>query len=317
MDNNHFLFPDLKVFATVVETGSFTRAAKALGTSTAAISRSIKHLEEQVGVKLLNRTTRRLGATDEGSELYVHTQAGLRQLQSALSTVKSSRTEAKGLLRITSSMAFGRRFVSPAVITFRSKFPEIEVDLSLNDDLVDLIESGIDIAIRGGLPDDARLITRKLAPLPLYVCATPNYLRHVPLPKVPSDLLSASCIRFRFRSTGKLLLWEFADNGTRYSLDVQGPLTVDDIETACSAALAGEGFAQLPGYIAVSHIRQGRLKPILLEHVDNSRGFSLNYINRSEMQPMRDGLFVGHLEKALANVDDFSLNPSELVALRS
>ena len=161
------------------------------------------------------------------------------------------------------------------------------------------------------------MITRNVAPLPMYVCASPGFLKRSPAPKTPADLRSANCIRFRFRSTGKLLFWEFADGGTRYSVEVQGPLTVDDIESACGAAIAGEGLAQLPGYIAVQHIRQGKLVPVLLDHLDHSRSFSLTYVNRSEMQPLRDRLFVAHLGKALADEDEFRLNAGELKSFRS
>jgi DNA-binding transcriptional LysR family regulator len=314
VNNNHELFPDLRVFAAVIELGSFTLAARSLRTSTAAVSRSVKRLEEQVGVKLINRTTRRLGATDAGSELYARCKLGLRQLQSAISTVKSSRTEARGLLRVTCPLTFGRRFVAPAVLTFRRSYPDIEVDLSLDDNLVDMVEGGIDIAIRGGLPDDARLITRRLAPMPMYVCASPAYLMRIQPLATPADLRAADCIRFRFRSTGRLLAWEFSNRGARYSVETQGPLTVDDIEVACAAAIAGEGVAQLPGYVAVEAIREGRLKPVLLDHLDASRSFWLAYVNRSDRQPLRDTLFVAHLAHAMADEDPFVLNAAELAA---
>lgn len=314
MDNNHELFPHLRVFVAVIELGSFTLAARHLRTSTAAISRAVKQLEEQVGVKLINRTTRRLGATDAGLELYARCGPGLRQLQSAISAIKSSRTEARGLLRVTCPLGFGRRFVAPAVLTFRRSYPDIEVDLSLDDTFIDLVESGIDIAIRGGVQEDARLITRRLAPMPMYVCASPAYLRRAPPPATPADLRAADCIRFRFRSTGQLLAWEFANQGARYSIDVHGPLTIDDIEVALAAAIAGEGFAQLPGYVAVEAIRQGRLRPVLLSHLDASRSFSLTYVNRSDRQPLRDTLFVAHLAQAMAHEDPFALNAAELAA---
>jgi DNA-binding transcriptional LysR family regulator len=314
MDINHDLFPDLRVFVTVIDRGSFTLAARALGTSTAAISRSIKRLEEALGVKLINRTTRRLGATDAGMELHGRCVPGLRQLQSAIAAVKGSRSEARGLLRVTCPLAFGRRFVAPAVLAFRRIHPDIEVDLSLDDTLVDLVDRGIDIAVRGGVPEDARLITRPLAPMPMYVCASPAYLRRSPPVRKLADLRAAECIGFRFRSSGQPLAWEFTTLGARHAVEVTGRLTVDDIEVACAAAIAGEGLAQLPGHVAVDAVRRGQLVPVLLDHLDTSRSFALTYVNRSDQQPLRDSLFVAHLAHALADERLFMLDAAEVQA---
>jgi LysR family transcriptional regulator for bpeEF and oprC len=314
MDNNLDLLADLRVFACVVEHSSFTRAARLLNTSTAAISRAVRRLEEAVGVQLLNRTTRRVGVTEMGSELFRRSQGGLRQLQQAIAEVKSSRTEARGLLRVTSSLTFGRRFVAPAVIDFRLLYPDIEVELSLNDGVVDLVESGFDIAVRGGHPNDARLISRKLAPLPMYTCASPAFLRRQKVPRTPEDLREVDCVRFRFRSSSQQLAWEFAEGAKRYALEVQGPLYVDDIEAACEAAVAGLGFVQLPGYVALPSIREGKLVPVLLDYLDASRLFAVTYLNRSEMQPLRDTLFVKHLSVCLSDPEAFTLTAKELRA---
>ncbi|MBA2676543.1 LysR family transcriptional regulator [Ramlibacter sp.] len=315
MDNNHALLPDLRVFACVVEQGSFTLAARLLNTSTAATSRSVRKLEDAVGVQLLNRTTRRVGTTDMGAELYARCRSGLRQLDQAITEVRNSRTEARGLMRVTSSLSFGHRFVAPAVIDFRMLHPDIEIELSLTDDVLDLVESGFDIAVRGGLPNDARLIARKLAPLPMYVCASPAFLKRNPAPRRPQDLRGAQCIRFRLRGANQPFAWEFMDgSGQRFAVEVQGPLGLDDIEAVCDAAVAGLGFAQLPGYVAVQPIRDGKLVPLLLGDLDASRLFAVTYLNRSDMQPLRDTLFVKHLGTRLADPQPFLLSAKELRA---
>ena len=312
MDNNHELLPHLRVFCMVVEHRSFTSVANILDSTTSQISRRVKWLETQLGVQLLNRTTRTVGTTDEGAALYQRCRSGLDQLQSALVAVKQSRTEAGGLLRVTSSVAFGRRFVAPVVSMFRKRYPAVEVDLSLTDDIVDLVESGIDIAIRGGIPDDSRLIVRDLAPLPMYVCASPSYLAARGTPDTPTELAAHMCIRYRFRSSRRVMDWEFARSEEHYSIPVSGPLCIDDIESVCDAAIAGEGLAQLPGYIAVAAIRSGALIPVLLDHLDVSRRFSLTYVNRSELQPLRDNLFVAELSSALRDKRQFALSHEEL-----
>ena len=311
MNNNLELLPHLRIFCMVVENRSFTSVANVLDSTTSQISRRVKWLETQLGVQLLNRTTRTVGTTDEGAALYQSCRSALDHLQSALLAVKQSRTEASGLLRITSSVAFGRRFVAPAVAVFRKRYPAVEVDLSLTDDIVDLVESGIDIAIRGGSPDDSRLIVRDLAPLPMYVCATPSYLATHGTPSTPAELADHMCIRYRFRSSRRIMDWEFASGDERFSIPVSGPLCIDDIESVCDAAIAGEGLAQLPGYIAVASIRSGALIPVLLDHLDVSRRFSLTYVNRSELQPLRDSLFVTEISSALSDKKPFALSNEE------
>lgn len=316
MDNSREHLPDVRVFVCVAEQSSFTRAAQVLNTSTAAVSRAIKRLEQTVGVQLVNRTTRRVGLTDLGEELYARSSLALQQLDRALAAAKSSRNEARGLLRITSAISFGRRFVVPVVNDFRVLYPDVEIDFSLTDDVQDLVEHGPDIAIRGGLPTDARLIARKLAPMPMYVCASPSFLKRYRAPTQPEGLREVPCIQFRFRGTGQIHAWEFSREGKTFALDVPGSLCVDDNEALCEAAAAGLGFAQLAGYVAVGPIRQGKLVPVLLDYLDTSRLFCVSYVNRSDLQPLRDTLFVDLLVKRLTDTSQFSLTQEEIVALR-
>lgn len=307
----------MRVFACVADQLSFTEAARVLKTSTAAVSRSIKRLEQAVGVQLVNRTTRRVGLTDLGAELYGRSAQALQQLDRALATAKSSRNEASGLLRITSAISFGRRFVVPVVNDFRVLYPDVEIDLSLTDDVQDLVEQGRDIAIRGGLPGDARLISRKLAPMPMYVCASPSLLNRYQPPARPEDLRMLPCIQFRFRGTGQPHAWEFSREGKTFVLDVPGSLCLDDNEALCEAALAGLGFVQLAGYVAVGPIRRGELVPVLLDVLDASRLFCVSYVNRSDLQPLRDTLFVDLLVKRLADPTQFALTQEDFAALRA
>lgn len=302
----------VEAFVTVVDQQGFTSAASELRTSTAAVSRAIKELEEQLGVKLLNRTTRRIGLTEEGAKLYAECQRGLSQLQRALSAARGSRSEARGLLRVSCPEAFGRRYVVPAALDFRALHPEIQLDLTLSDGFVDLIDQRVDIAVRGGHLADSRLISRTLAPMPLYVCASPATIRRRGRPVAPADLAASECIRFRFKSTGKELAWEFVQDGSTFAVNVNGSLALDDIESACLAAVAGYGFAQLPGYIALPHIRSGSLVPVLLDFVDQSRQFTLTYVNRTDAQPLRERLFLQHVAGAMSDTSNFQLRPEEM-----
>lgn len=312
MDINPGLLPDLGVFTLVVENSSFTAAAKHLGTSTAAISRAIRRLERELGGPLLHRTTRRVGLTEMGARLYGQSHERLRELQHALDDVKNSGTEARGLLRVTSAQSFGRCFVMQAVIDFRILYPEIDVELTLSDDIADLVTSGFHVAIRGGRPSTGRHIARRLAPAPLYTCAAPALLQRCVAPRRPEDFRALPCIGFRFRSTGERLAWEFAEDGRLLTVDVKSGLWVDDTEAACEAALAGLGFAQLPGYAVLDAIRAGRLVPVLPHTATASRSFSVVYLNRSEQQPLRIRLFVDHLLASASDSSRFQLTAAEL-----
>ncbi|HET8668790.1 MAG TPA: LysR family transcriptional regulator [Terriglobales bacterium] len=312
MDNNLELLPDLRVFVAVVENNGFTAAANQLGTSTAAISRAIRRLEERLGGPILHRTTRRVGLTERGTRLYAQSHERLRELQRALDDVKSSGSEPRGLLRVTCAQTFGRRVIAPAIIDFRILYPDIEVELNLSDEIADLMTGGFHIAIRGGRPTTGRHIARRLAPAPLYTCASPALLRRYAPPNRAEDFRALPCIGFRFRSTGEKLAWEFIEDGHPLSVDVNAGLWVDDNEVARDAALAGLGFAQLPGYIATEAIRAGRLVPILLHTVAANRSFSVQYLHRSEQQPLRARLFVDHLLSAMSDTSSFQLTAAEL-----
>ena len=312
MDNNHDLLPDLRVFTSVVEHSSFTGAAKQLGTSTAVISRAIRRLEQELGGPLLHRTTRRVGLTEMGSRLYGQSHERLRELERALDDVKNSGAEARGLLRVTCAQTFGRRFVTRAVIDFRILYPEIDVELTLSDDLADLVASGFHIAIRGGQPSTGRHIARPLAPAPLYTCAAPEVLKRFAAPRRPEDFRALPCIGFRFRSTGEKLAWKFFEDGQHVILDVKSGLWFDDTEVVCEAALAGLGFAQLPGYVALDAIREGRLIPVLAHTAATDRSFSVVHLNRSDKQPLRDRLFVEHLLMSASDKSRFQFTAAEL-----
>jgi len=313
MKNNQFAsLPDLHVFTVVVDTGGFTAAAAKLGLNKPAITRAIQRLEHEVGIRLLNRTTRRVGMTDEGRALYERCKPALIDACRALSDARESRTEAKGLLRVTSPVSFGRKFIAPLTIAFRKAYAAIDIDLSLNDDLLDLVSSGVDIAVRGGVLQDSRLISKPLAPMPMYVCASPAFLSQHGIPQMPEELRRSRCIAFRFRASGKDMDWEFTRNGEDFCVPVDGALQVDDIEVARDAALAGEGIAQLPGYMAVQHIREGTLQPLLLPFVSTGRSFTLTYVNRREVQPLRDRLFVEFISEALRHTEPFTLSDQEM-----
>ena len=312
MDNNLELLPDLRVFVAVVEHNGFTAAAHQLGTSTAAISRAIRRLEARLGGPLLHRTTRRVGLTERGASLYGQSHEQFRALDHALNDVKHSGTEPRGLLRVTCAQTFGRRIIAPAVLDFRILYPDIEIELHLSDDFTDLMTGSFHVAIRGSKPTTGRHIARPLAPAPLYTCAAPALLRRHAAPQRVEDLRAQPCLGLRLRGTGDKLAWEFADHGRTCTMEVKAGLWVDDSEVLRDAALAGLGFAQLPGYLAVPAIRAGTLVPVLPHTVATERAFTLQYLQRSAQQPLRARLFVEHLLATLSDPSRFALSAQEL-----
>lgn len=304
--NRHQL-ADLAIFIAVAEACSFTEAARELQTSTAAISRSISRLERHFKARLINRTTRRMGLTELGADLFERSRVHVLGAGNAMLEVAKNRHEPVGLLRVTCAHTFGKHIVAPAVVDFSILYPNIEIELTLSDDIADLVSSGHDIAIRGGLPHDDRLVARPLASLPMYVCASPELLRRYPVPQQPEDLKKLPCVRFQFRSTGEELEWEFSREDHRFKLAVTGPLRFDDLDAVCEAALAGVAYVQLPGYLALPHLRAGRLVQVLADSVDASRKFHLTYVNRTGLQPLKDKLFIEHMLTCCADRNQFEL----------
>jgi DNA-binding transcriptional LysR family regulator len=289
------LWLELHTFCEVAELSSFSRAADVLDTTTAAVSRSVKRLEQQLGVRLLNRTTRSVGLTAEGASLLRESRPALRQLQRTLAATRGSRDQLTGRVRVTSTIAFGRRFVAPLVLDFRKQHPSVDIELSLDDRLIDLMDGGYDIAVRGVRAHDAGLIVRELTAVPMYVCASPDLAARFGKPATPEDVLALPCIDYRFRGTGRPMLWQFKRGGRLIQLDIDATLSVDDIDLACAAALDGHGFAQLPGYVAAEHLDRGTLVSVLDEYIDESRRYCIVYANRTEHQPLRDRVFIEYL----------------------
>ena len=310
-DSGSDLFADLYIFSTVAACRSFSGAAAILKVPGSAVSRSIKRLEQRLGITLVNRTTRRSGLTEDGRMLFEETSESLLRLQTAIEGILDHKDTVRGTLRVTSAIAFGRRFVAPLLTSFRKTYPEVEIELSLTDNVVELVGSGFDLAIRGGVSSDGRVISKRVAPVPLYVCASPRFIDRYGFPAEPADLQRYRCIRFKFKDSPAPMAWAFTQHRRSVNINVRGPLCFDDIESVCNAAIADEGFAQLPGYIAVEHIRAKRLQPVLLDFLNEERGFYVTYLNRSSVQPLRSKLFLDYFLSSLSELNQFRLSPAE------
>jgi len=255
---------DLEFFTQLVKQGSLAALARELGVTPPAITARLAQLEKRLGVRLLNRTTRRLSVTHEG-EIYLATGARLlEELLELEQTVSSSRGTPKGLLRINATFGFGRRHVAPAIVEFVRRYPDVEVQLELTDRSVNLTDKAFDIGIWFGTVPDSRLVARKIVSNKRMLCASPDYLRRAGIPQVPRDLQSHQCIVLR-ESDAAYGTWYLTRGSRQETIKVRGVLSTNDGETGVLWALAGYGILMRSEWDIYEHVRAGRLVPVLAD----------------------------------------------------
>lgn len=244
-------------FVRVAELGSYTRAAEALDISRTRVSRQVMALEETLGARLIQRTTRRLHLTEAGERYLVRAQGILQALDEAAAEVGQGTSDVRGRLRVNGPMSFGTRYLAPLVAQFMHTHPALEVRLDLNDRRVDLLEEGYDVAIRIGSLPDSSLVARRLTRCRLLFCASPEYLANHGEPDSVQALAKHHCLRYR--SGQQSADWKIATQ----SLTVNDPLESNNGDVLTHAAEAGLGIAQQPSFLVTESIASGRLVPIL------------------------------------------------------
>ncbi len=253
----------LTAFARAAASGSYTSAARLIGISPSAVSKAVQRLERQLGVRLFNRTTRSLSLTAEGQELFERCQRLLQEVEDIEATVALARSEPAGRVVLAAPLALGRIIIAPALARFRAEYPKVEPELRLADRFVDLVDEGIDLAVRIGNLADSRLVARRLTSHRNVVCAAPLYLARKGAPERPDDLFEHDCIGFRLATTGRMFRWPLLLDGKRVELAPPARLIVDDGEAMAAVAVEGAGIALLATYIAAPFIRAGTLVPLL------------------------------------------------------
>lgn len=249
----------IEEFVAVTESQSFTSASKKLGVSTAHVSRQINALEERLGAKLFYRTTRKVTATEVGNIYYLRCRQLMDSLEEAEQTVQNLQATPKGKLFLTSAVTYGDRFIAPLVNEFMTQYPEISVEMLFTNRQLDLVQEGIDLAVRLGRLDDSSMIARKLAPRTLYICGSPDYLEKNPSPRRLSDLDDHNCLQ------GTLDYWGFNVKGKFQSVKVKGNWHCNSGPALLDATLRGIGLGQLPDYYVAEHIQKGELVTVLDE----------------------------------------------------
>ncbi len=251
-------------FVRVAEVQSFVQASNMLGLSTSAVSKAVARLEADLGVKLFHRTTRSISLTTDGLRFYEGCQQLLGELEALEAEIQGNRVAPKGRLTVSVSPAFGQVCLVPMLKAFTQAFPDITLDISMDDRLVDPAEQGVDVVIRtGNLNDSANLIARQLVAYPLVVCGSPAYFEQHGYPQHPSQLQKHSCLNFRNRSTGRFYAWSFTVDGKVERCAVSGSVVFDNADAIVRSAIAGLGLSQMPAYLAAEATSHGNLVEIL------------------------------------------------------
>ncbi|NMO19866.1 LysR family transcriptional regulator [Pyxidicoccus fallax] len=272
---------DMLLFVAVVREESFTRAARQLGITKQTVSERIGKLEERLGVRLLERTTRRVRVTGAGVTYYERCAAIAAQIDEANNEVQQRQAEPVGLLRVSSPMLYGRRYLTPVIAEYLARHPQARVELVLADRRVHLIEDGLDVGIHIGPLDDSSLVARKLGESPVHFVASPRFLAKYGTPSA-RELRSARCIGFSAFETWKA-------EGVMSRIDPV--LTVNDHEVACEAAIAGVGIARVPAILCRDAVRDGRLKVLFGPRPAMMRAIHVVYPSRLKL-PAKVRLFV-------------------------
>ncbi|MGC1818988.1 MAG: LysR family transcriptional regulator [Casimicrobiaceae bacterium] len=275
-------FQAISSFAKVVESGSFARAADRLGVSVSAMSRQVADLEAHLGVRLLNRTTRRLSLTESGRGFYERCVQLLADLEEAEEAIASTSVVPRGTLRLTASVSFGSSYLAAAIADFRELHPQLRFDVALSDLAVDLVDEGLDLAVRIGDIGSQALIGRRVGVSQLVCCAAPSYVERHPAPGSPADLAAHQCLTYEYSSIGNQ--WRFTDAaGAVHEVGVSGPVHANSGEMLAALAVAGVGIILEPDFIVAADVRAGRLVRLLPEYAAPSMGIHAAYPSRRHL----------------------------------
>jgi DNA-binding transcriptional LysR family regulator len=268
---------DLTIFVEIAHQRSFSAAARNLGVSPSALSHAMRAFEARLGVRMFNRTTRSVALTEAGERLLRRVGPALADLQSAVSEAASTRDRPSGVIRISASEYAAKPLVRGVLPGFLTRYPDIHIEIVVDTRLVDIVADGFDAGIRvlQDVPRDM-IAVRFGDDMRFAAVASPDYLRQHPAPKAPHDLAQHRCIRFRFES-GALYRWDLERRGKSASIDVDGPMTLGNLNLMIEAALNGIGIAWIPDYIAVEHVQSGRLVQLLTEWSPSFPGLCLYY----------------------------------------
>lgn len=291
---------DLNLFLRVLDLGSISAAARSLDLSVAVASQRLKRLERELGVRLLHRTTRRLHATPEGAALAEQGRPLVEDLEALTGGLLQNSADIAGTLRVTASASFGRQYLSPLLPDFLALHPRVRLSINLTDQMLDLVSSGFDLAIRIGALDDSSLVARKLAANRRVLCASPEYLRRHGTPRTPQELVDHECVLL-VGSHGRQDVWRFGDgSGGEIAVRVRGRVETNYGELVRDSAVAGVGIAVHSSWHVIDDLRAGRLVQVLPDYPLAESGIYAVMPQR-RLVPPRVRAFVDFLAERFAN----------------
>jgi DNA-binding transcriptional LysR family regulator len=280
--------PDLRtlsIFVKVAEKKSFVHAASELGITQSGVSNAIKRLEDQVGTLLLARTTRRVSLTEDGAAFFERCRQALAAIDEAEHVLKRAQLKPAGTLRIDMPLAFGRIKLVPLLRGFQESYPDVRLRITFTDRYIDLIEEGVDVAIRFGALQDSSLIARRLTTAQFNAAAAPAYVKKYGRPKNPDDLQKHNCLAFAWRDTRQTRDWSFTVGGREVRVTPSGTMTFTEGAALCEAAIDGCGIAQLHNYYLDAAFARGTLVPILEDFKPKPLPISLVYPQTRHLTP--------------------------------
>lgn len=274
-------FRELEAFIAVVDSGSFVKAAEAMRSSKAAVSRLVQDLETRLGARLINRTTRRLSLTEPGRVYLERSRQIMEELEEADSVVGLTTSRAVGLIKVNAPLSFGVLHLAPLWGSFLATHPEVSLDISLNDRVVDLVEEGYDLAIRISRLPDSSLVSRRLASTSLVLCASPQYLASHGMPQKMADLAQHQTVGYSYAAMGDV--WEMQGPGGPETVTIKPRFRANNGDTCRAAALDHQGIVIQPTFLIADDLASGRLVPILPELKGRELGIYAVYPSRKHV----------------------------------
>lgn len=292
-------FLEMKTFAAVVDGGSFVQAADALNISKPAVSRHVADLEMRLGVRLLHRTTRKLSLTEEGRLFYERCKAVLVDVEVAEEEITAKSIAVKGLIKVNVPVSFGLWELAPLWPDFMTKYPDVALDITLADRIVDLVEEGYDLAVRIARLPNSSLVSRKLASTRMVLCASPGYLRQHGKPKHPSELTEHPVLAYSLLATGDQ--WDFQGPEGKVSVTVKPVMRTNSGDTCIAAARKGKGVILQPSFMVSADLQGGALVELMPTYRSIEFGIFAVYPTRQHVSPKVRAM-IDFLEKAMKGV---------------
>lgn len=288
----------IPVFVAVTENGSFAAAARKLGITKSAVSKRIGILEANLGTQLFHRSTRSISLTEAGEIYLSHALQALGSAQEAEDAVAALQGDPVGHLKLSAPISFGQLHVAPTIPEFLRQYPGITMEVSMDDRFVDLVQSGMDLALRAGTLPDSALIARKLAPIHSVIVASPGYLDRAGEPVHPEDLTNHECLHYAYSRDP--LEWKFIGDDGEIAVKTRGKFRVNNSEALCTTLIGGMGIGRLPTFIAGAHLASGRLRRVLPDFQMPEQALYAVFPERQYV-PAKVRAFVEYFAKHLGN----------------